>query len=76
MLSLVVSLQSYLASAKDRLSREETGATAVEYGLIVGLIAVVIVVALLVLGPQLAGLFTGVSDTITGVTPTTSPAPE
>jgi pilus assembly protein Flp/PilA len=62
MLSLFVSLQSYFASAKDRLSREETGATAVEYGLIIGLIAVVIVVVLLVLGPQLAGLFQGISD--------------
>jgi pilus assembly protein Flp/PilA len=75
MLSIIISLQSRLLAAKDRLSREETGATAVEYGLIVGLIAVVIVVALLVLGPQLAGLFTGVSDSIEGVSPTsTTPA--
>jgi pilus assembly protein Flp/PilA len=73
MLSLLVSLQSYISSAKTRLTREETGATAVEYGLIVGLIAVVIVVALVVLGPQLAGLFSGVSDTITNNTPTPAP---
>jgi pilus assembly protein Flp/PilA len=64
MLSLFVSLQSYLASAKDRLSREETGATAVEYGLIIGLIAVALVVVLIVLGPQIAGLFDSVSDSI------------
>jgi pilus assembly protein Flp/PilA len=68
MLSLLVSLQSRLVSVKDRLSREE-------YGLIVGLIAVVIVVALLVLGPQLAELFTGVSDTIDDVTPSSTSTP-
>jgi pilus assembly protein Flp/PilA len=67
MLSILVSLQSYLASAKSRLSREETGATAVEYGLIIGLIAVVIVVVLLTLGPQLAALFQGISDELPAV---------
>jgi pilus assembly protein Flp/PilA len=75
MLSLFVSLQSYFASAKDRLSREETGATAVEYGLIIGLIAVAIVAVLVVLGPQLAQLFSGVSGTIPKVTtPPSTPA--
>ncbi|PRY67503.1 pilus assembly protein Flp/PilA [Glaciihabitans tibetensis] len=74
MLSLVVSLQSYLVAAKDRLSREETGATAVEYGLIIGLIAVAIVAVLIFLGPQLAGLFQGVSDSIPEVATTSTPA--
>jgi len=50
--------------AKIRLTREETGATAVEYGLIVGLIAVAVVAVLLVLGPQIAGMFTKVSDSL------------
>jgi pilus assembly protein Flp/PilA len=72
MLSLFVSLQSFLGSAKERLSREETGATAVEYGLLVGLIAVVIVAALLLLGPKLAGLFTTVTDTIPAPATTTT----
>ncbi|MBC7760582.1 MAG: Flp family type IVb pilin [Candidatus Saccharibacteria bacterium] len=66
MLYLFVSLQSFIASTKDRLSREETGATAVEYGLLVGLIAVVIVAALLLLGPKLAALFMTVTNTIPG----------
>jgi pilus assembly protein Flp/PilA len=70
MLSLIISLQSRLLSAKDRLTREETGATAVEYGLIIGLIAVVLVVVLIVLGPQLAGLFQSVSDQLPDATPT------
>ena len=71
MLSLFVSLQTFLVSNKDRLSREDSGATAVEYGLLVGLIAVVIVAALLLLGPKLAALFSGV----TAVIPTVTPAP-
>jgi pilus assembly protein Flp/PilA len=69
MLSLLVSLQSSLASVRQRLSREESGATAVEYGLIVGLIAVAIVAALVFLGPQLADLFTSVSDELPGGEP-------
>jgi pilus assembly protein Flp/PilA len=62
MLSLLVSLQSLLVTTKDRLSREEEGATAVEYGLIIGLIAVVIIGVVALLGPQLAAMFQGVSD--------------
>lgn len=50
--------------ARNRLATEETGATAVEYGLIVGLIAVAIVSVLLVLGPQIAGMFQNVSDSL------------
>ena len=53
------------ADVKDRLKREDSGATAVEYGLLVGLIAVVIIAALLLLGPKLAGLFTKVNTSLT-----------
>jgi len=45
---------------KDRLRREDSGATAVEYGLLVGLIAVVIIVAVAALGTKLTGLFNNV----------------
>lgn len=38
-------------------NRKDRGATAVEYGLLVGLIAVVIIVAVTALGGQLADLF-------------------
>jgi len=40
-----------------RFTNDESGATAIEYGLIAGLISVVIVTALLLLGPQLKGVF-------------------
>ena len=47
-----------VAFAEDRLKREEKGATAVEYGLMVGLIAVVIIGAVVILGGKLNDLFT------------------
>jgi pilus assembly protein Flp/PilA len=62
MLSLFITLQTLVSSAKDRLSREESGATAVEYGLIVGLIALAVVAALTLLGPALTTLFTNATD--------------
>ncbi|HEY0297369.1 MAG TPA: Flp family type IVb pilin [Bordetella sp.] len=43
---------------------DESGATAIEYGLIAGLIAVVIIGALTVLGTSLTDLFTRVSDAV------------
>ncbi|MCM3484472.1 Flp family type IVb pilin [Kocuria rosea] len=60
MLPLLITLQ-YVNDGKNavmaRLSSEEKGATAVEYGLLVGLIAIAIVVTLVALGPRLDGLF-------------------
>jgi pilus assembly protein Flp/PilA len=47
-----------------RLRREETGATAVEYGLIVGLIAVVIIGAVFTLGGSIAQWFTDINTAI------------
>ena len=55
-----------LSFAQDRLKREEKGATAVEYGLMVGLIAAVIVGTVLLLGGQLKDLFTMVTDALPG----------
>ena len=44
--------------------RDERGATAVEYGLMVALIAVVIIVAVAALGGKLSTLFNGVSGSL------------
>jgi pilus assembly protein Flp/PilA len=57
-------LLTLAAFAQDRL-RKEDGATAVEYGLLVGLIAVVIIGAVLALGGKLNALF----ESITGSLP-------
>ncbi|WP_255768017.1 Flp family type IVb pilin [Pseudarthrobacter sulfonivorans] len=47
-----------------RLRSEEKGATAVEYGIMVALIAVAIIIAITTLGTTLSDLFTGVSGKI------------
>ncbi|HPD60605.1 MAG TPA: Flp family type IVb pilin [Thermodesulfobacteriota bacterium] len=44
----------------------EEGATAVEYGLIVALIAAVIIVAVTALGTQISSIFQSVASVITG----------
>lgn len=56
MLSLIATLQTLGFTMTNRL-REEKGATAVEYGIMVGLIAVVIIAAVILLGGQLDTLF-------------------
>jgi pilus assembly protein Flp/PilA len=45
-----------------RFKNDESGATAIEYGLIAGLISVAIVAVLIILGPQLAEAFQSISD--------------
>ena len=47
-----------------RLRNEEKGATAVEYGIMVALIAVVIIIAVSTLGSSLGTLFTDVNTDI------------
>ena len=46
------------------LARDERGATAVEYGLMVALIAIVIIAAVTLLGGNLSGLFNTVATSI------------
>ncbi len=73
-LATLVTLYSF---AEERLKREEKGATAVEYGLMVGLIAVVIIAAVVLLGKNLDALFDTIGaklgGTATGTTTTTTP---
>ena len=47
-----------------RFMKEEDGATAVEYGLMVALIAVVIIGAVTILGANLQGTFTTVGTSV------------
>ncbi|WP_216692893.1 Flp family type IVb pilin [Dietzia psychralcaliphila] len=55
------------ALAGDRFEdRKDRGATAVEYGLMVGLIAVAIIVIVGTLGGQLEGLFEQISTALPG----------
>ena len=69
-LATIVTLYTF---AEERLEREEKGATAVEYGLMVGLIAVVIIAAVVVLGENLNGMFETIGDEL-GTTAPAAPA--
>ncbi|WP_043437555.1 Flp family type IVb pilin [Arthrobacter sp. UNC362MFTsu5.1] len=59
--SALVSMVAFIAGVKNRLTREEKGATMVEYGIMVAFIAVLVMAAVIILGPQIAALFTSVS---------------
>lgn len=50
-----------------RFAKDESGATAIEYGLIAGLIAVVIIASATIVGTQLGLLFGRISTAITKV---------
>jgi pilus assembly protein Flp/PilA len=61
MLKYYVSLANFLTQ---RLGRDDRGATAVEYGLIVALIAAGIIVAVGALGTNIAAVFNNVAGKI------------
>ena len=69
MLSTFTTLAALVSLAQDRLKREEKGATAVEYGLMVGLIAVVIIVAVTALGDNLSSMFDGIANELEAPAP-------
>jgi len=53
-----------LKKAVARFVREEEGVTAIEYGLIAGLIAVVIIGAVTTLGTKLNAVFTNIANAL------------
>ena len=61
MLNFFTTLQALLT---DRIERDEKGATMVEYGLMVALIAVIVALAVGPLGIAIAALFDGVTGTL------------
>jgi pilus assembly protein Flp/PilA len=50
-----------------RFVKDESGATAIEYGLIAAGIAVAILTAVQALGTSLSGMFNGIATTLKGV---------
>jgi pilus assembly protein Flp/PilA len=46
------------------LRREEEGQTLVEYALLLSLIAIVVIAALLILGPIVSGIFQEIGETL------------
>jgi pilus assembly protein Flp/PilA len=59
MLMFLMNLQNFLAQP---LRRDDRGATAVEYGLLVALIAVVVAIAAIPLGNAIATVFSNVTS--------------
>lgn len=67
MTNVIAFLHSFFAATQDKFQgRGDRGATAVEYGLMVGLIAVVIITAVGFLGQDLDGLFDQIVTAIPG----------
>lgn len=60
MLNPFIALHMLALDITDRLKREEKGASAVEYALLVGLIAAAVVAAVTLFGDQLSELFSDV----------------
>lgn len=48
-----------------RFAKDESGATAIEYGLIAALMAIVVIAAIAIIGPALKTTFEGISTTMT-----------
>lgn len=63
MTGLMVSMIAFVAGVKDRFSSEK-GATAVEYGLLVALIAAVLVGAITLLGTDIRTAFQTITNAI------------
>lgn len=57
-----------MSNILSKFFRDESGATAIEYGLIAALIAVAIITALTALGDQLDRIFTMISGELSTVT--------
>ncbi|WP_427019320.1 Flp family type IVb pilin (plasmid) [Pseudarthrobacter sp. P1] len=62
--AVMISTMAFIAGVKNRLGGEEKGATAVEYGLMVALIAVAIIGGVTLLGGNLLALFNGIAASI------------
>lgn len=61
-------MRSFFSNIAARLRRDQRGATAVEYGIMVSLIAVVIIVAVTLLGGTLNDTFVKVQCSVSGKT--------
>ena len=57
-------MTKFVAKLQARIATREQGATAVEYGLMVALIAIVIIAAVVLLGGNLSTLFSNVATSV------------
>jgi pilus assembly protein Flp/PilA len=61
MTGLMVSMLAFVAGVKNKLESNERGATMVEYGIMVALIAVIVIVAVGPLGIRIQQMFANVT---------------
>jgi pilus assembly protein Flp/PilA len=64
MLNIAAWVETYRASLDDALAERESGQGMVEYGLILALVSVAAIAALVLLGPRIATIFTGVNNSL------------
>ena len=69
MLAIYATMQTMFHTITDRLNRDEKGATAVEYGVMVALIVAVIIGVVYAVGQSIDGAFTDVSTELKKVQP-------
>ena len=61
---MLFTAMSYVSAATSKLFRREEGATLVEYGLLVALIAIAALTAITTVGSSITSLFTTVSNNL------------
>jgi Flp pilus assembly pilin Flp len=64
-LEFYTNIQTFVASIKDRLARDEEGQTMAEYGVVLGVITVLCIVAF----TALSGAISGAIDAVTAILP-------
>ncbi|MDA8439618.1 MAG: Flp family type IVb pilin [Propionibacterium sp.] len=62
--NLTAFVSTMLSVLRPRVDSKDKGATMVEYGLLVALIAMVVIAALVILGPAIKDLFTNVANSL------------
>jgi pilus assembly protein Flp/PilA len=64
-----VSKEPIMKNVFARFAQDESGATAIEYGLIAALISVALIAAATLLGTNLGNLFNGIAGKLSAATP-------
>ncbi len=67
MYELMITLQQLPALLLGRVKRDERGATLVEYGLLVGLLAIVCIAAITLLGTEISNMFNRIGGNLSTV---------
>ena len=64
---MIEMLQTYVVQLINRFRRDTEGAALVEYGMLVGLIAVICVVAVTTLGTEVSTAFSKIASALSGL---------